>query len=104
MSFQQESVDKTHSKYKNISSAIEQSENIVTQLNQSSIKMEEMKNQILLSMESFAVIAEQNNASTQEVSAAIEEQTASMEEIATASENLSELAQKLTNIIQQFKL
>lgn len=104
MKVQQSSVESTHSKYLNISDAIGKSEQIVTQLNQSSVQMDSIKTQIMQSMEQLAVIAEQNNASTQEVAASIEEQTASMEEIANASENLSELAQKLSGIIKQFRL
>ena len=47
-------------------------------------------------------IAEENAASTQQVSAASEEQTASMIEIASASEGLSQLANELQRSIDKF--
>lgn len=104
MDAQTTSIKITQEKYQQIADAIKKSEEAVLSLNMSSVKMDDMKNQILDTLQKLAAIAQENSASTQEVSAAIEEQNASMEEIAGASEGLSELAQNLHNIISRFKL
>lgn len=104
MKDQSMSVEITQSKYVEISGAIKKSEEAVQALNFSSVKMDDMKNQILDTLQYLASIAEENSASTEEVSAAVEEQNASMEEIASASEGLADLAQKLQNIILKFKI
>jgi methyl-accepting chemotaxis protein len=98
------SVEVTQNKYIEISGAIKKSEDAVQALNQSSIEMDNMKDQIMDTLVNLASIAEENSASTEEVSAAVEEQNASMEEIASASEGLAELAQNLQNIIMKFKI
>ncbi len=98
------SVEVAQSKYNEISGAIKKSEEAVQSLNMSSVKMDDMKNQIMDTLQNLASIAEENSASTEEVSAAVEEQNASMEEIASASEGLADLAQKLQNIIMKFKI
>ena len=67
-------------------------------------KMENMRTEILDTMQNLTAIAEENSASTQEASAAMEEQAASMEQIAAASEGLSELAQNMQLIIDKFKI
>lgn len=67
-------------------------------------KMENMRIEILDTMQNLTAIAEENSASTQEASASMEEQTASIEQIAGASENLSTLAQNLQMVINKFKL
>lgn len=104
MKEQSMSVEVTQSKYIEISAAIKKSEDAVQSLNLSSVKMDDMKNQIMDTLVNLASIAEENSASTEEVSAAVEEQNASMEEIASASEGLAELAQNLQNIIMKFKI
>ncbi len=98
------SVEVAQSKYNEISGAIKKSEDAVQSLNMSSVKMDDMKNQIMDTLQNLASIAEENSASTEEVSAAVEEQNASMEEIASASEGLAELAENLQSIIKKFKI
>ena len=67
-------------------------------------KMEEMKNDILETLQNLSAIAEENSATTEQVTASLEEQTASVEEIANANEELSTLAQNLQSIIMKFKI
>lgn len=74
------------------------------ELNTSGEQMEQMKKEILATMENLTEIASSNSASTEETSAAMEEQEASMEEIASASDGLSQLAQNLHDIINRFKV
>lgn len=66
--------------------------------------MEDMRVEIIDTMQNLAAIAEENSAATQEASASMEEQLASIEEIARASEKLTNLAQDLQTIINGFKI
>ena len=66
--------------------------------------MEDMRVEIIDTMQNLAAIAEENSAATQEASASMEEQLASIEEIARASEKLTNLAQDLQTIINRFKI
>lgn len=91
-------------KYRLIAQAMDEAMSYVEKLNVSGQEMEEMKNQILHSLQNLSAIAEENSASTEEITATLEEQTASIEEIANASESLSNLAQSLQSIIMRFKI
>ena len=97
-------VANSREKYSQIAKAIKDSEEHVKTLNVSSKDMDNMKNEILASLEGLASIAEENSAATEEVSASTEEQTASMEEIARASEGLAKIAQDLQAIIERFQI
>ncbi len=101
---QTNSVASSKDKYMLISEAMEDTERAVKQLNISGEKMENMKKDILSTLENLSAIAEENSASTQQVTSSIEEQTASMEEIANASEDLATLAQDLQLIIRKFTI
>jgi len=101
---QTESVRTSKDKYLAISEAMKAAEIAVEQLNVSGSEMENMKNEIISTLQSLSSIAEENSASTQQVSASMEEQSASIEEIASASEGLSELSQNLQSIILKFKV
>ena len=97
-------VANSREKYSQIEKAIKDAEEHVKTLNVSSKDMDNMKNEILASLEGLASIAEENSAATEEVSASTEEQTASMEGIAGASEGLAKLAQDLQAIIERFQI
>ena len=99
---QEDSVTVTDERFKGIASAIEETKTIVNKLNSSGQEMEKKKDQITEILKTLARIAEENAASTQEVSAASEEQTASMIEIANASGGLSQLAKELQQSIDKF--
>ncbi len=66
--------------------------------------MEDMRGEIVDTMQNLAAIAQENSAATQEASASMVEQLASIEEIAGASEKLTILAQDLQTIIHRFKV
>ncbi|OLN33138.1 methyl-accepting chemotaxis protein [Desulfosporosinus metallidurans] len=99
---QEDSVTVTDERFKGIASAIEETKTIVNKLNSSGQEMEKKKDQITEILKTLARIAEENAASTQQVSAASEEQTASMIEIANASGGLSQLAKELQQSIDKF--
>ncbi|MHB8074262.1 methyl-accepting chemotaxis protein [Desulfosporosinus fructosivorans] len=101
---QEDSVIITDERFKGIAEAVEKTKEIVAKLNISGQDMETKKNQIIDILKNLAGIAEENAASTQQVSAATEEQTASMIEIANASQGLSHLAHDLQQAIDKFNV
>lgn len=98
------SVEQTRVQFNEISKAMQDSERMITTLEESSKTLEVQKFQVQEVIQLLSAVAQENAASTQEASAAIEEQTASIEEISNASENLSELAMNLRILIEKFKL
>jgi methyl-accepting chemotaxis protein len=98
------SAKETELKYKEIASAIENTENSIETLSISGKEMEQKKVEIIDVIKNLSSIAQQNADGTKEVSAITEEQAASMEEIANASEGLSNIAQGLQDVISKFKI
>ena len=90
-------------KYILITEAIKEAIADIENLYESGQEMEQMKNEILKTLQNLTAIAEENSASTEEASASMEQQAASIEEIAIASEGLTTLAQDLYNAINKFK-
>jgi Methyl-accepting chemotaxis protein len=99
---QEDSVSITDQRFEGIALAIEETKKIIERLNTAGQEMEKKKDQITDVLKKLAHIAEENAASTQQVSAASEEQTASMIEIAHASEGLSLVAKELQESIDKF--
>ena len=91
-------------RYNLVSNAMVKAEDIVDKLNSSSKKMDEMKDEILDSLQNLSAIAEENSASSQQVTASMEEQTAAIEEIANVSENLAHIAHQLQDLMEEFKI
>ncbi|WP_303864143.1 methyl-accepting chemotaxis protein [Alkalibaculum bacchi] len=98
------SVQSNKDKYIMVEKAMNDAISAVEKLNISSQEMEEMKNEILDTLQNLTAIAEENSAGTEEASASMEEQTASIQEIAGASEGLANLAQNLQSIIRKFTI
>lgn len=98
------SVNETEDKYKDIAKAIKESEKAIVDMNNSAIKMENNKGDILDTVQSLSSIAQQNAASTEQASASTQEQSAAIEQIVSASENVSQLAQELHGEISKFKM
>lgn len=96
-------VNNSRNKYLIIDEAIKEVQTVLQQLNISGEEMDQMKDEILKTINSLNVIADENSAATEEVMATMEEQTAAIDEVAKASENLSSLAQSLQTIIAKFK-
>lgn len=101
---QSDSVEINKNSYLTIQEAINEAESKVHQLNISGQEMDQMKSEILDSLQNLSAIAEENSASTQEVTATMVEQTSSIEEIAKSSEDLASLAQDLQTIIRKFTI
>lgn len=101
---QEESVKITEEKFKGIANAIENTKEIIEELNRSGQNMEHKKKQLIDIFQKLSAIAEENAAATQQASASSQQQTASMEEIANASKGLSELSKQLQQAINKFNL
>lgn len=101
---QTESVTRSGEKYKLIDNAMKGCQQAVTELNLLGQEMVKMKNDILNTMESLSAIAEENSASTEEVTSLAIQQAAAMRALSEASENLSRLAQDLQSTVLKFKL
>lgn len=100
---QENSVKITSERFEGIAQAVEKTKEIIGNLNISGQSMKKKENQLINMVKKLDRIAEENAASTQQVSAASEEQTASMMEIANASQGLSTLANELQQAINKFK-
>jgi len=101
---QEDSVNITYERFKKIAEAIEKTKGIMENLNSSGQSMEKKKDQLIDILKKLDRIAEDNAASTEQVSAASEEQTASMLEIANASQGLAALAYELQQAIDKFNV
>lgn len=101
---QEDSVNTTHERFKRIAEAIENTKEIIGKMNISGKSMETKKDQLIEILKKLDRIAEDNAASTEQVSAASEEQSASMMEIANASQGLSSLAFELQQAIDKFSV
>lgn len=91
-------------KYMQIAQAMTGANEVIEQLNVSSRELENMKNDIIDTLQNLSAIAEENSASTEQMAASMQEQTAAIEAIANASEGLSGLAQGLQAIVKRFKI
>jgi methyl-accepting chemotaxis protein len=101
---QYQGVFDTREKFKLIAFAIESIKNRVKTIDDSNVKINSKKEELLLIIESLSAIAEENAASTQESSASIEEQAAGMSEIADLSGQLAKLAEQLNLLVERFKI
>lgn len=101
---QYQGVFDTRERFKLIAFAIESIKNGVRTIDDSNVKVNSKKDELLIIVESLSAIAEENAASTQESSAAIEEQAAGMGEIADLSGQLAKLAEQLNVLVEKFKI
>ncbi|MFU0827746.1 MAG: hypothetical protein ACFWTJ_09490 [Lachnoclostridium sp.] len=101
---QSTSVKNTKEKYMSIEKSMQVSIDAVRNLKLAGDEMDNMRQNILDSLENLSAIAEENAAASEEASASTEEQTAAIEEFAHAIDNLSGLAAKLESLISEFKL
>ena len=100
---QNEIVQQTEDKYRQISEAMRLADAAVKAIEDASRLMQEKKDQVSDIIQSLSSVAQENAASTEQASAAIEEQSASIEEISASSESLALLAQDLKEQIAIFK-
>ncbi|KJS82948.1 MAG: chemotaxis protein [Peptococcaceae bacterium BICA1-8] len=101
---QVENVNLTEGKYKEIAEAINKSRESVETIKNAGKQMEQKKNEMMDTIQTLSVVAEENAAGTEQASASMQEQTASIEEIANASTGLSQLFLELQKMIERFKV
>lgn len=101
---QASSVVNSKGEYLQIAEAMKETENVVVKLNESSRKMEEMKNIIVDTLQNLSAIAEENAASTEEVTASVEEHSSTLEETANFSNRILSAMEKLNSKVNIFKI
>lgn len=101
---QTKKVRTTEAKYNEISKSIQESIDIIANLDMSEKDIAQKKDDILELIHNLSAIAEENAASTEEAAASAEEQSASLVQVSNASGGLAMLAQDLQKEIQKFKL
>ena len=97
-------VDEVRLGFQGISSTLGEMQRVVENLNESSQRMEEQKDSLVMIAENLSAISQENAAGTEEASASVEEQTASMGEIAEAGTQLARLAEKMAASVARFRL
>lgn len=102
VSSQSESVEMTNNKFHGIAEAIEEMQQLINRVGESSDEIAGKKEEVVGIIEQLSAISEENAAGTQEASASVEEQTASMGEIANSSEELARIAEELNSRVGQF--
>ena len=102
VSEQEEKMDETGEKFRQISDAVENSIKIVNEIEEGTKKIVSNNEDMTKVVESLAAIAEGNAATTQETSAAVSTQTQAIDDISKASENLAEIATDLQEEVAKF--
>jgi len=97
-------VEQTEENFNEISTAMKVAEEALATLIDSSVRMENRKNEVQNAIENLSAGAEENAASTEEASAAMDEQTASIEEISKSSGRLFTIALELQSVVEKFKV
>ncbi len=97
-------VEDTMSSFKEISSSIKKLIHNVNKINDESLLMKNMKDEIVGLMENISASTQQTSAATEEVSASSEEQLATIEEVSSHAQELKKLSLELDRIIEQFKI
>ena len=101
---QQKSLKETENKFLGITHAVDRIKEMINQLDDASEIINQSQDDVIAILHHLSEIAEENAASTEEVSAASEEQSASIQEIANSSEGLSHLAQEMINLVNKFNI
>ncbi|WP_350345089.1 methyl-accepting chemotaxis protein [Proteinivorax tanatarense] len=104
MKNQTESVKSTYSQFDSIATSLEEMEQVIQYVNDSSDEMNKKRKEIINVIDNLAAISEENAASTEEVSASMESQSQAIEEILKASESLSKLADEMKKKVEQFEV
>ena len=101
---QTKGVNKTKLSYNTISDSIDSTYQIIEELNNSTMKMNEMKDHLIDTLQNLTAIAQENSAATEEATAAITEQSMATSEINKESLSLFDLAEDMKKIIDKFKI
>lgn len=90
--------------YEHIAKAMKESEALVENLGNMSVDLTVQKDMILDTLQNLSAVAQENAASTQEVSATMHTSAASVEGIAEAATELSEISLDLHSAVNKFKI
>ena len=101
---QKESSYETQEKFSMIAKTVEDIKNIVDDLNKTANNIQNTKESIVENVQELSSIAQQNAASSEQVSSTIQDQLESIVGIANASNELSQIASDLQNEIQAFHI
>lgn len=96
-------LDETIQVFEQIDQSVVQVENIIEEFITETQKIDELKSELILSLESMAAISEQSAASTEEINASTEEQLSRVSEIAQAIEDLNGDVASLSLEMTKFK-
>ncbi len=94
----------TRSKFNEIESAVSISDGIVNQIAKGSDIINTKNADITMAIQNLSAIAEENAATTEEVSESVETQNLLIDDIAKASKKLSDIASELQQEVEKFKL
>ncbi|MCH4889415.1 HAMP domain-containing protein [Acidaminobacter sp. JC074] len=98
------SVSSTENNYRDIHESVLLSRQAINALNESEDKMEDKKTEIVGAIENLSGVAEENAASTEEITASILQQADSLEIILKASDDLKSQAIELDEAIKMFNI
>ncbi len=101
---QNEAVENTRRIFEEISSAIIDLINKISNVTNSSIAMNNKKENIISMIEKLSALSEESAAATEEVAASTEEQTASIHQLSEHAENLNDLSNELLGMVKKFKV
>lgn len=97
-------VSLTESKYDEISKAINVTQHIIDELNQSSMMMKKEKQEVSGYIESLSAVAEENAAAAQEASACTSEQSSAIHTMEQSSIALANMAMNLNEMLKKFEI
>ena len=97
-------VDDTKNVFTDISNSVKKLIASVNGINNESLSMRNMKDEIVGIMENISASTQQTSAATQEVSASSEEQLATIEEVANHAHELKDLSAQLEKVSEMFKI
>lgn len=104
VSEQEQKLEETGDKFKQISNALERSREIVGEIDKEAKKIVQNNEDITKIVENLSSIAQENAATTQQASASVDSQVQSIQNISEASENLSQIATQLQEEVSKFRI
>lgn len=104
IALQNEKADLAQEKFHDIEVVLDKTSDVVRDITAASNNVEKVNDDIVHLIQNLSSIAEENAATTEEVSASVFTQSASIEDISKASENLAEIATSLQSEICEFKI
>lgn len=101
---QNAAVDKTNSAFNDIANEVTIIIEKIKEVNDSVIKMQKDKDEVISAIESISSVSEQTAASSQEVAATTEHQLKAIEDMNVAAESLDNLVHELDEKLKKYKL